>query len=135
MLEALEALGPDGMSDSEDADEPDTWRIRALEWRSGAVTMWLRSLDAHERDAAVARRAVINVDARGGKRVARIAGGSLQRVSERAARRGLHAAAYSHIWLRSINEGQRYALEIDNKSFDFSFPIPKYPYKGPPYSA
>lgn len=129
MAEALGILGVDGMSDADDGEEPDVWRIKTMQWRSNAVTMWLRSLDAYEYDAALAQHSVRVRDMRGGRRSTRIAGGGFQPLSERRAVSKLNAAAYSKTWLDSLDDGRRYSLEINQQGFDFSFPIPKFPYK------
>jgi hypothetical protein len=133
MVEALKALGVDGMSDIEDSEceTSYTWRIKGLEWRSHAVTMWLHSLDSYDYDAALAQHSVCIRDRRGGRRFARVAGGCLQAASERHAVPKLHSSAYLKAWLDSLDEGRRYCLEINNQGFDFSFPIPKYPYRTP----
>lgn len=131
MVKALEALGVDGMSDVEDAEASHTWRIQTMEWRSLAVTMWLRSLDAYEYEAAIAQHLVCVRDGRGGQRTTRIAGGRMQPVLERQAVPRLHSAAYSRAWLSALGEGRRHCLEINEEAFDFSVPIPQYPYKAP----
>jgi hypothetical protein len=131
MAEALRTLGVDGMSDAEDCEEPDVWRIKTMQWRSNAVTMWLHSLDAYEYDAALAQHAVRVRDMRGGRRATHIAGGGFQLLLERRAVPELNLAAYSKAWLESLDDGRRYSLGINERGFDFSFPIPKFPYKAP----
>lgn len=130
MALALETLGAKGMSedeisDDEGAQKTNTRRIMSLEWRSPAVSMWLRSLDAYYKEYEEASFLLGARDGRGGRLYTRNDGGRQQPAKERAAVLGLHPAAYRKEWLDKIGQNQL-LLEMNSKGFDFSVLIPRH---------
>lgn len=125
MVAALEMLGPDGMSDDEDDTssgppgnhraQANVRRILEPDWRSAAVTAWLRSLDAYEHDRSLALAQVRS--RRGPVPAVRLPGNQVH--TRRLIPRGLHPNAYRYTWLERQPRGAHQIYEMNSSAFNF----------------